>query len=466
MSFFKDCDIRAKIGNADNELNGEKAFLLGKTIGTIITSKNYNYSNEIVIGGDIRLSTKVLKKELINGLLESGGKVVDVSICSTPFFYYAIDKLGIDNGIMVTASHNPKEFNGFKFVLGPIPVLKKDLEQIESVYNSGRFVKKAGSIKRIDLKSQYINFLKSFYNFKYNDKAVIDFSNGCNILYFKEIADNYFSNIFYINDKLDGNFPGHVPNPAISENLSQLSGEVKRMGADIGVCFDSDGDRVTFVDEKGEMVDNDKMLIIIASYIIKNMSKYTEEKVVCETKSSIIIKEMMMKIGAYVITEKTGHTYIKKRVVEEDAICGGEITGHYFYRMLGGRDDGIISTLLVLKILIEENKSIFKLASEIKSYYITEDIRIPFDNEIRRDMFNKIKTDVIRKNLNVDLKDGIKVFMLDNSWALVRVSISEPLFSLRFEVKEKNKQSEIIDIFLESVPALKNRVKSKLGLCK
>jgi phosphomannomutase/phosphoglucomutase len=184
--------------------------------------------------------------------------------------------------------------------------------------------------------------------------------------------------------------------------------------------------------------------------------------VINETKSSVIIQEAMKKVKTETISEKTGHTYIKRRVITEDAICGGEITGHYFYRFLNGRDDGVITALMILDILEQEGKSIKEIADGIPSYYITEDIRIPFEDKKRNEIFSYVLEDIKSKGSKVDLTDGIKMFTPDNSWALLRISISEPLLSLRFEVKDKEKLAGLIDYFLESVPELKSRVLKKI----
>ena len=462
MSFFKDCDIRGKTGEGPDRLNKENVFKLGRALGTIINADGYRHSKSIVVGGDIRLSTPSLKASLIDGLLRSGAEVIDIGICSTPYFYYVVEKICCDNGIMVTASHNPKEFNGFKFVLGPLPVLKEDIERIKEVYGAEDFIDKKGQLDHIDMKSQYIKYVKGFFDFKYQGKAIVDFSNGTNSFYFGQTAEEYINNIEYLNQEPDGNFPGHVPNPAISENLVQISQKIRESGSDIGIAFDSDGDRVIFLDLNGNMVNNDKMLIIIASYLLKNQRKFPIEKVINETKSSVIIQEAMKKVKTETISEKTGHTYIKRRVITEDAICGGEITGHYFYRFLNGRDDGIITALMVLDILEQEGKSIKEIADGIPSYYITEDIRIPFEDKKRNEIFSYVLEDIKSKGSKVDLTDGIKMFTPDNSWALLRISISEPLLSLRFEVKDKEKLAGLIDYFLESVPELKSRVLEKI----
>ncbi len=462
MSFFKDCDIRGKTGEGPDRLNKKNAFLLGRTLGTIINADDYLYSNNIVVGGDIRLSTPTLKSSLIDGLLSSGAKVIDIGTCSSPYFYYVIEKLCCDNGVMVTASHNPKEYNGLKFVLGPLPVLKEDIEKIKVIYGSEEFMNKKGQLEHRDLKNRYIENVKSFFDFKYPGKVIVDFSNGANSFYFEQIARDYINNIEYLNQEPDGNFPGHVPNPAISENLVQISQKIRETGSDIGIAFDSDGDRVIFLDSEGNMVNNDKMLIIITSHLLKSQRKHPIEKVINETKSSVTVREAMKKVMAETISEKTGHTYIKRRVITEDAICGGEITGHYFYRFLNGRDDGIITALMVLKILGQEDNSIEEVADRIPSYYITEDIRIPFEDEKRNEIFSYVLEDIKNKGSKVDLTDGIKMFTPDNSWALLRISISEPLLSLRFEVKDKNKLDELIDYFLESVPELKTKVLEKI----
>ncbi|MFC2145199.1 phosphomannomutase/phosphoglucomutase [Actinomycetota bacterium] len=462
MSFFKDCDIRGKTGEGPDKLNKENVFKLGRVLGTIINADGYTYSSNIVVGGDIRLSTPSLKTSLIEGLIKSGADVIDIGTCSTPYFYYAIENLSCENGIMVTASHNPKEFNGFKFVLGPLPVLKEDIEKIEEIYNLGKFIDKKGKLEQKDLKNHYIKNVKGFFDFKYTGKVIVDFSNGTNSFYFEQIAAEYVKNIEYLNQKPDGNFPGHVPNPAISENLVQISQKIRESGSDIGIAFDSDGDRVIFLDSHGDMVNNDKMLIIIASHLLKSQRKFPIEKVVNETKSSAIVQEALERVKVETISEKTGHTYIKRRVITEDAICGGEITGHYFYRFLNGRDDGIITALMVLDILNREGKNIKKIADGIPSYYITEDIRIHFGDKERNEIFSLVLEDIKKKGSKVDLTDGIKMFTTDNSWALLRISISEPLLSLRFEVKDKNKLTELIDYFLESVPGLKSRVLEKI----
>ena len=462
MSFFKDCDIRGKTGEGPDKLNKENGFKLGRALGTMINADSYRYSKSIVVGGDIRLSTPSLKASLIDGLLRSGVEVIDIGTCSTPYFYYVVEKICCDNGIMVTASHNPKGFNGFKFVLGPLPVLKEDIERIKEVYGSEDFIDKKGQLDHIDLKSLYIKYVKDFFDFKYQGKVIVDFSNGTNSFYFGQIAGEYINKIEYLNQEPDGNFPGHVPNPAISENLVQISQKIRESGSDIGIAFDSDGDRVIFLDSNGNMVNNDKMLIIIASNLLKNQRKFSVEKVINETKSSVIIREAMKKLKTETISEKTGHTYIKRRVITEDAICGGEITGHYFYRFLNGRDDGIITALMILDILEQEGKSIKEIADGIPSYYITEDIRIPFEDKKRNKIFSYVLEDIKNKGSKVDLTDGIKMFTPDNSWALLRISISEPLLSLRFEVKDKNKLEGLIDYFLESVPELKAKVLEKI----
>jgi len=462
MSFFKDCDVRAKIGSGDDELDPQKAHRLGMAIGSIINKKSYEYSNNIAVGGDIRLSTQELKVGLIEGLTYCGSNVIDLGICSTPYFYYTLEKLKIKNGVMVTASHNPKEYNGFKFVIGPLPLLKEDIIDIEKVYQEKIFNCKTGKLSKADFQTDYINEIITLFNFEYPGKVVIDFSNGCNALYFKRIAEKFIKRIVYINETLDGNFPGHIPNPAVKENLAQLAEKIRITKSDIGIAFDSDGDRVIFLNSKGEMVSNDKMLILLTKYLCLKNKNLINDKVVCETKSSIIVKEELEKYGMAVIFEKTGHTYIKRRVIKENALLGAEITGHYFYRFLNNRDDGIITALMVLNMLVELQKNIELLCKKIPSYFITDDIRIKLVVEERNEFFRKVKEDVSKKNFRLDLNDGIKAYTKDNSWALLRQSITEPLLSLRFEVKEKDNLLQLIENFLESVPELKETVISKI----
>ncbi|MCL5986511.1 MAG: phosphomannomutase/phosphoglucomutase [Actinobacteria bacterium] len=447
MGIFKDCDIRGKY---PGELDEDVALRFGKAFGTFFSGKR------VLVGGDIRTHTPKLKSSMIKGLIFSGCKVLDLGICPIPIFYYFYSKFKCAGGIMVTASHNPGEFNGFKVVMGNIPVTTRQILEIKKVYDGGDFERIRGGItKEVGSVNEYFDYIRSFYKNKYDFNVCIDCSNGC----YSEIAPDFLSDygikLTDLNCRADGNFPGHVPNPAVEENLLQLKECVKNNKADFGVAFDCDGDRVAFVDDRARVVSGDKCFLIIAHYL----TKQKKEKFVFETKSSSIVEEGILGLKGIPIQEKTGHTHIKARVIKENALLGAEISGHYFYRSLNGGDDGLFTTLLMCEILSSKGRRLSELADEIKEYCTTPDIRIPFDEADAKRVLSELKDDL--KDFNLVTVDGVKV-IFDEGWGLCRVSISEPLISLRFETKKKSDLGKVIRRFLRSQPELLKEVKSRL----
>ena len=447
MRIFKDFNIE---GRYPTELDEDVALRFGKAFGTFFSGKR------VLIGGDIRIHSPRLKSSMIKGLIFSGCNVLDLGICPTPMFDYYYSKFKCAGGVMITGFYNPSEFNGFEVIMGSTPASTKQILEIKEAYDKGGFKRIRGGItKETGSTDEYLDYIRLFYKEKFDFNVCIDCSNGC----YSEIAPDFLSDygikLNELNCHADGNFPGHLPNPAVEENLLQLKECVEKNNADFGVAFDCGGDRVAFVDDRTKVVSGDKCFLIIA----RHLTKRKKEKFVFETKSSSIVEEGILKLEGIPIQERTGHNNIKTRVISENALLGTEISGHYFYRLLGGSDDGLFTTLLMCEILSTTGKKLSELASDIKEHCTTTDIRIPLDNEEAKRVLSEIKEDL--KDFNLVTVDGVKA-IFDEGWALCRMSNSEPLVSLRFETRKKSDLGKVIRRFLRSQPKLMKEVISGL----
>ncbi|KHO61415.1 Phosphomannomutase [Thermoanaerobacter sp. YS13] len=444
MSIFKACDIR---GIYKEDLDEEKTFEIGRAFGTMIEGK------DVVVGGDVRLSTPSLKKKIIEGLILSGSKVIDIGTLPTPAFYFAKRHLNTYGGVMVTASHNPSKYNGFKIIFGDLPVREEDIEDLEKLTKIKKYRDGKGELITKPMLEEYEKYiLRFFHPITKRLKVVIDAGNGvCG-----PTAIKLFTNLGYDVEPLfcemDGNFPHREPNPAIEENLKYLKKKVVESNADFGVAFDGDGDRVAFVDEEGRVLSSEKGIIIFAKYLFK---KDGAGKIVYDHKCSTVVEKEITKLGGTAIREKSGHAFIKRNFLIQNAIMAGEISGHYFFRELGG-DDGIYAALLMGEIIDKKNKKLSELANQIPDYYITPDIRIPYPYEDKEELLNSVKEKF--KEYPIDTLDGVRV-IFPNGWGLIRISVTEPVITMRFEGDTNEDLRKIKDIFSDAIPELKDWIR-------
>lgn len=440
MSIFKACDIRGRVGT---ELTKDIAQVIGKTFGTVLAKRGMR---RVVVGGDLRPSTRELKEAAIDGLVLTGRHVLDLGTVPTPLFYFSKEFLEADAGLMVTGSHNPPSDNGFKIAIGPLPITEEDISEIEEISSSGNFARGDGHLEYVNCTEEYKEFMLKRFGppQRRRMKVVIDAGNGC----YSEIAPDIFEALGYEVARLfcdpDGTFP-RGPNPALSENLLQLQQTVVEEGADMGVAFDGDGDRVAFVDEKGRVLENDKAIVVFIRDLLGKGG--SGAKVVYDIKCSSIVPEEVARLGGEPIVERSGHAFIKRRMIVEGAVMAGEISGHFFFGDIG-RDDGLYSSLLMARILEESGKRLSEIADEIHLYPITPDIRIPSSPEETR----RIIEEVMRRFPDKDILtiDGIKV-QFEDGWALIRPSVTEPLITLRFEARTSERLEEIKRMFIPLV---------------
>ena len=424
---FREYDIR---GVYPVEINEKTAYIIGKSYGSILQTK---YGKRIcTVGHDNRLSSPSLHKSLIQGLIDTGLDVIDLGLVTTPMLYYASIKCNT-LGIMVTASHNPKNDNGFKFSFDEYGNARG-----EQIYTFRDFTLKEdflsgkGKITHLDILPYYQNLFKTYiYMGPKKLKVVIDPGNGTTSPFAENIY-KMFNNldITMINDKSDGTFPNHHPDPAVPENLKQLQAKVLEVGADVGIAFDGDGDRVGFVDNGGDIISADKFLAILMEYYSPN---YQDKRVLYDVKCSNILKDIADKLHLEPIMYRTGASYTRSEIVKKNIPFGGEYSGHIVFNdRFKGFDSGIYAGLRMLEVLSHSKDSLSHLLDDTPKYYNTPEIKIPAPDDIKFKIIEEVTQYAKNKNYNCLTIDGLRVNN-PHSWALVRASNTGPNITLRFE---------------------------------
>ncbi len=449
MSIFKACDIRGVYGT---DLTDDTAYRIGRAAGTMMSGRT------LVVGGDVRVSSPALKSALIKGLTLSGVDVIDVGIVPTPAFYFAIRDLNADGGVMVTASHNPTQFNGMKLSLGPLPVTPEDILAVKALTETEAFVSGSGQTTAVDVIPSYKSFILSVAprsSLAGLGKIILDCGNGC----YSDIAPVVFAQMGYEVEGLfcepDGSFPNRSPNSALAENLTALRERMAEGGAMLGVAFDGDGDRVSFVDGRGRFLSSDKAIVILAKRILADNQG---RKVIYDLKCSSVAPESIASAGGIAIPERSGHAFIKRRMITEDAVFGGELSGHYFYRELGGGDDGLYTALLMADMVVKAGMSLAEIADSVTEYATTPDLRVPYEGD-RHEIIERIAASFPAEC--VSRQDGVRVVFRDG-WALARVSVTEPVITLRAEATDQTRVFEIMQEFLGPVAELLSGIIHKL----
>lgn len=433
MKIFHACDIR---GIAGEQITNEIAYKIGLALGVKLTGQ------KVVVGGDVRLSTPVLKEIIIKALLESGCDVVDIGTVATPVFYYGLKTAKATGGVMVTASHNPAPYNGFKLVLGANPVSEEDILEIKRLVEEDARVTGEGTLTVMPILEEYIAYTSKLAQ-KSQLRVVVDAGNGAT----SEIAPALFKTLGYDVIELycqpDGSFPNRSPNPALAENLQGLGKKVLESGASLGVAFDGDGDRVAFVDENGRAVDNDDIMVLLARYYLEK----EPGTIIYDAKCSMVAPEEICKAGGRPVMARAGHTFSKAAFIKEKALFAGEISGHFFFCELG-YDDGMFAGLKVCEF-VASHGSLAQLVDEIPNYLLTPDIRVTYKGTDKEAILDAAASKLAHYNPN--RIDGVRI-EFEDGWGMIRASVTEPLFTLRFEAKTSERLQEIIEILLSALP--------------
>jgi phosphomannomutase len=437
---FKAYDIR---GLYPEQINGEVACAIGRALVQFTGAKN------VVVGYDVRSSSKELEQEFIKGVTMQGANVIRIGMVTTPMLYFASWKLPVDAGVIITASHNPAEWNGMKFCrAGAVPIGEGDgLEEIRDLALEGLFepAEKAGVIEeKVGLKDEYLDYVSGFFKAGLGEKKiVIDFANAMGILD-KPVYEKFAEDLetVYMYDELDGTFPNHEANPLKVETLAALQTRVVAEKADLGIAYDGDADRIGFVDEKGEVVPMDYGIALLAGEVLK---KYPGGLVLMDLRSSNAVKEVIEEAGGKVNRCRVGHSLIKKQMRQEGAIFAGELSGHYFFEENSKAEMTTLAAVTILNLLNQSGKTMSELTSGLKRYYHSGEINS--DVEDKAGMMEKLKD--LYKDGKLDEKDGVRIDFED-WWFNVRPSNTEPKLRLNLEARTKElmeqKRDELLSI--------------------
>lgn len=452
MSIYKDCDIRGRYGE---ELGEREALLIGRSCASL-----FPVSATTAVGGDVRISTPLLKQAVIEGLTGGGLAVYDLGTVPTPVFNFGVEILKAAGGIMVTASHNPPTYNGFKIAMGNLPLSTAELQEIERRVREMDFrVTPGPPVQCLNVLGEYINSLHSQLSLPGKPlRVVVDCGNGS----LSNIAPDFLTSLGYTVIPLfcepDGAFPNRSPNPSAPGALSALSRTVVQERAVVGIAFDGDGDRVVFVDDSGNVLPAEQVMIFFLRSRLPD--RLRGEKFIYDLKSSRIVAQEVARLGGVSLVERSGYSFMKSRLIQENAFMAAEISGHYFFRELG-RDDGLYAAAVFLAQLSSLNEPLSTITATYPQPHVSQDIRIP--SRDYEDIFTVLDRSL--PGVHITRLDGIRAEWSDG-WALIRKSVTEPVYTLRFEVNHPDNLLQLVNRFLAPLPDMEKEVLEQIALSR
>jgi phosphomannomutase/phosphoglucomutase len=441
-AIFREYDIR---GRFPEELNSQTVYELGRTFGTYYKQHG---ASKISVGHDCRESYPVLKDALIKGLLETGMHITYIGMVPTPLLYFSIHEFKLDGAVMITGSHNPPEYNGFKVCLGKATIYGEEIQRLREIAEKGQFAKGEGAITEKDIIKPYLGYLKgNLHPGRIKRRVIIDAGNGVGGLVAPDAYRAMGVDVEALFCEPDGTFPNHHPDPTIPENLVHLKRLVHERDADLGISFDGDADRIGVIDKEGNIIWGDQLMIIFSRAILK---KNPGASIIGEVKCSQVLYDDIKKQGGQPIMWKAGHSLIKSKMKETGALFAGEMSGHLFFadRYLGF-DDAIYAGARLLEILTTENKSVRDLLSGIPTMVNTPEIRMDCPDDKKFGVVKKL-VEEFKKEYEVIDVDGARV-LFDHGWGLVRSSNTQPVLVLRFEATDEKRLEEIKSLFMKKL---------------
>ncbi|MGD8367071.1 MAG: phosphomannomutase/phosphoglucomutase [Desulfobacterales bacterium] len=430
---FREYDIR---GIAGKDITEEEVFSLGRGIGTYLLGRG---SRSLTVGRDCRSTSDAYSERMIAGLAATGCDVTDIGLCPTPVGYFSIRHLDSGGNVMVTASHNPKDYNGFKICCGVDSVYGEQIQQIRRIVQDGRFEAGDGSVSQVDVLPSYIEYVLGNIELAAPLRIGVDAGNGTAGITALPILKGLGCEVHDLYCDPDGTFPHHEADPTVEQNLTELISLVVENKLDLGIGFDGDGDRIGVVDDAGQVVFGDQLMIIFAREILSRKPGAT---FVSEVKCSKTMYDDIQKHGGRAVMWKTGHSLIKQKMKEVDAALAGEMSGHLFFAdRYFGYDDAVYAACRLLEILARTKKRICELLSDVPKTFSTPEIRVECPDNLKFAVVREATARFSKDHDVIDI-DGARI-VFDDGWGLVRASNTQPALVLRFEALSEKRLAEI-----------------------
>ena len=433
---FREYDVR---GVVDKDLNDETAELLGKGLATLTKRAG---GHTLAVGRDCRTHSERLQRALVKGAISTGIHVIDVGVGPTPLVYFAANTLPVDGLAMITGSHNPPEYNGFKIGVGKTTMYGEDIQKLRKLIEAKDFEtsKLQGTVSAFDIHTPYHHFVSSTVKRKRPLKVVVDAGNGVGGAVAVPLLTRMGYQVVPLFCEMDGTFPNHHPDPTVAKNLEALIAKVKAEKADVGVAFDGDADRIGVVDDQGEIIWGDRLMILLSRHVLKEQPGAA---IVGEVKCSFTLYDDITAHGGQAIMWKTGHSLIKAKMKEAHAALAGEMSGHIFYKhRFFGFDDAPYTAARLLEILSHESKPLSQLLADVPVTYSTPELRFDTIEEKKFALVKRCIEHLKAKKLTLNEVDGVRVTWPDG-WGLVRASNTTPILVVRYEAKTKERLKEI-----------------------
>ncbi len=448
-SIFREYDIR---GLAEKDFDGEFAQLLGKVHGTLVTEQG---GRRVTVGRDCRTTSDAYADAVIAGLASTGLQVYDIGICPTPLLYFSLFHLDVDGGIQVTASHNPAAYNGFKICVGKDTLYGRQIIDIRDRMVRQEFREKPGGrVERYEIVSPYHDhLLRDVPCLARPLKVVVDAGSGVGGPVAPPIFRQLGCTVWEIACTPDASFPIHHPDPTVPENLELLIDKVKQEKADLGVAYDGDADRLGAVDEKGNILWGDELLVLFARDVLQ---RHPKAVIISEVKCSQRLYDDIEKQGGTAIMWKAGHSLLKAKMKETRALLAGEMSGHMFFaERYFGYDDAIYASLRLLEILARSGQPLSTLLADLPKSVSTPEIRVDFADEKKFAIAEKAK-EYFRQYYDIIDVDGVRV-QFPEGWGLIRASNTQPALVLRFEARSAERLKEYRAIIEDKLKELESQ---------
>ncbi len=430
---FREYDIRGVAGKDYGETD---VLLIGKAVGTYLSSRGHT---TLSVGRDCRTTSEAYSAKIIEGLLSTGCDVIDIGVCPTPLFYFSIHHLPTQGGIMVTASHNPPEYNGFKLCIDLDSIHGQEIQSLRDIIASGDFAIGSGIASQADIITPYQEYIHGNITIRRPIRLGIDAGNGTGGIVAVPILKRLGCEVHDLYCDMDGTFPNHEADPTVIGNMQDLIALVKEKKLEVGIGYDGDSDRIGVVDENGRLVFGDQLIIVFSREILKRKPGAT---FISEVKCSKTMYDDIAKHGGRAIMWRTGHSLIKKKMKEERAELAGEMSGHMFFAdRYFGYDDAIYASCRLLEILADTGQTLSQLLADVPRTFTTPEIRVECPDHIKFEVVKSV-TNIFKKQYDVIDIDGARVLFPDG-WGLVRASNTQPALVLRFEAMSENRLDEI-----------------------